>query len=252
MPGGLAAMAIAAVACGGFDEAEPSASGVDGGIDASAVDVVADVAVEPADTGGGLEAGDPCADCRSGQCHPDGGCFPLVFVTSDLFAGDLTKDGVDAGYLGLVRADQICGNAARLDGGPPLRFKAWLSTASEAAISRLTNGFPAGAERPVVNTEGKRVADSYLDLVGPDGGLLIAIDRTEGRGLVTDGALVWTGTTAKGLKSPAASAQCLDWKTRDAATGARTGAVGIGTSWTDDSNSQCSKTAHLYCFELVP
>lgn len=55
----------------------------------------------------------------------------------------------------------------------------------------------------------------------------IAIDRTEGRGRATDGALVWTGSTAKGLKSPAASAQCLDWKTRDAATGARTGAVGI-------------------------
>lgn len=246
-------------ACDDFEEgSSPSRdAGADAGTGGDS-GVIADAA--PADDRNappGVDAG-PCASCRSGQCYEDAGCFPVVFVTTLKYTGDFGADGGTP--AGLALADRICDEAGNVglasDPRPRGKFKAWLSTSTESAILRVTNGYPLGAKRPVVDTAGAPLARSYNDLVKPSqdgGGLLAGILLSEQGGTVAADEIVWTGTTPEGAKSDKASLQCKDWTLADASTGAVVGRTGATDGrWTQADERQCQFTAHLYCFETVP
>jgi hypothetical protein len=152
-----------------------------------------------------------------------------VFATSTLQTGNLGN---------LAGADAICqtrANAAGLNG----TFKAWLSSATTSAASRLTHGLSS-----YVLVNGTLVANGWLDLT--DGTLDAPIDRDEFDNPA--GGSVWTNSTIDGAID---AAECLQWTSTTVGHKGQTGVAGSATStWTDDVPFEdCFQSHRLYCVE---
>jgi uncharacterized repeat protein (TIGR02543 family) len=160
-----------------------------------------------------------------------------------VFATAATYNGIPGSTAGLGGADTICQNAASAAGIPnSLTFRAWLSTSSTNAISRL------GTNDGIwVRTDGRPIAMFRGDLTG---GNLIHAPMTDEHGMpiVSGNLLAWTGTTVGGI---AAGATCNGWM---ANTASYLGMVGRITTtsgaWTNApiGPQPCNSQAHLYCF----
>jgi hypothetical protein len=226
-------VAVAMVAaCSHFDSASPVDAGVEASADASPVVVDAGTAVDAhADA-------DAALPCLSNQFDDAGGCDPVVFVTPEIYRGDL---GVDGGG-GLAAGDAIC---AAL--GAPYTFKAWLSdNVQPSAGIRFTEIGPA-AHRPVYLVDGTLFVDSYFDLVATHGARH-PLNLTIKGGLVADNDEVWTGTDISG----SAISDCAHWTSGLGNQPGAAGRVGSADSqWTVvDPGRNCDQQKHIYCFQI--
>ncbi len=194
-------------------------------------------------------AGEQCDD---GNTSPGDGCHGDCTVYKGLFT---TRDPFDGNLGGLAGADGRCYEMAQ-EAGLPGVYKAWLSTKSISAASRLTQ-----AVITCRMVDGQRLALAWGDLT--DGSLDTAptIDQF-GTEIPNSGSnepcgTVWTHTTPTGAiadgiggagGSPPA---CANWT----AFGQNlTGGVGFHTEtnemWTYTGCAQpCSVPMRLYCIE---
>lgn len=171
-----------------------------------------------------------------------------VFVTSDAYSGNLG---------GLAGADAICqdlATGASLDGV----YKAWLSSTTTSAASRLTHVFV-----PYVLVNGVVVADGWDGLTS--GTLLVPINVNEKGGPPpilaspcggTSESVVWTSTATSGALGTTQGATCDDWASSGPTSGAILGyADRTDSAWTDgcalqgEDSTICSSNAALYCIE---
>jgi hypothetical protein len=190
------------------------------------------------DGGGVLDGGVSCVGC----IDPAGGPYNYVFVTSKMYL-----PGQD--FVGVAGADVECQKLADQAGiGAPTRhYKAWLSTPTEDAKTRLVT--PAGKEaRGWIRRDGRPFGDSLTALLGNSGQIFFPprLDE-EGRDIIDSDPDGYTHTatgtddnglgdpdTASGWTSPTAKFHC----------GAAVGLTGV---WTDtDTISQ--RSVHMYCF----
>lgn len=194
---------------------------------------------------GNTAAGDGCsASCLYEPKH--------VFVTSQAFHAD---------FGGLASADAICQSLASNPAtGLTGTYKAWLSTTTVSASSRLTH-HPG----PYVLVNGVEVSASWTELTG--GFLRHPIDLTELGGTPPDGKpdnfppsdigcghhLVWTDTSDNGEHAQNGPTDCSAW-TDASATGGGLGAIWGTTDRTTHwsgwcQGGTCESTAPLFCFE---
>lgn len=161
--------------------------------------------------------------------------FNRVFVTSTLQAGD---------FGGLAGADLICAQRAAAAGLPGM-YRAWLSTSTVNAISRLDTA------RGFVRIDGKPFANSAADIAAnrifhpmriDESGVDVSSGISPGASTLT----VFTGTLGDGT---VASDTCDDYTSTSG--NARRGEVSGGpVTWTARQNSNCSTTRRLYCFQV--
>jgi hypothetical protein len=165
------------------------------------------------------------ADADPGQTDAN-----YVFITSTTVA---------PGALGsLAGADAVCQADADAHG---IRgtFRAWLSTASTSALSRLSGA------RGWVRLDGRPFADQAADIIAGRIGYPIALDAT--KTLVPDYTMVTTGTRATGAASPA---NCSNWTDPSTAANDLVGfANAVLPLFTNSTFSlRCDGPLPLYCF----
>ncbi len=162
--------------------------------------------------------------------------FNRVFVTSTLQNGDLD---------GLAGADLICEQRAAA-GGLPGTYRAWLSTATVNAFTRL------GSAQGFVRVDGKPFANSVADILANRIFNPIRLNESGvdvSNGIVPDTApvTVFTGTLGDG--TVATGATCSDFTST--AGSARRGEVSGGpVTWTARQNSNCGTGRRLFCFQI--
>lgn len=190
----------------------------------------------------------PTASCSSTMnlvCVQKGVAAPLApfaqpgkrtFVTSVTGTGDMATWTDSGGVGGLPGADSICRARAAAGGlANAPAFKAWLSTSTQTASSRITS---AG---PWINGDGIVIAATKADL--QDGSIASTITHNEFGVIEFDAA--WTGTLPTGAAS---SNTCTGW-----VAGGSVGTVsqwGMTTErWTNHTTNSCTALNALYCFE---
>jgi len=176
--------------------------------------------------------------------------FKRVFVTSTIYDGNLG---------GLAGADAKCAAraaAAGLSG----TYKAWLSSSTTSAASRLTH-----ATVPYKRTDGVTIANNWTDLT--DGAIAEPISRDEFGHVLSSAGSVWTGTADDGSSKGSFGTNdfCCDWtcnvSTRSAVVGFTSPDLsGPWSGWTWSCLDQgcpngpatqgCSvPSTWLYCFQ---
>ncbi len=152
----------------------------------------------------------------------------IIFVTEKAFKGDLG---------GLASADAKCNEAAQA-AGLPGTYKAWLSSSTVSATSRL-----AHSQTPYIRPDGVVVAYSWDDLI--DGQLLNPIAITETGAYLA--RYVWTASTIAGVFS---DYDCKGWTSALAADYGSAGLSYFSTNyWTGYSKISCSWGIQLYCVQ---
>jgi hypothetical protein len=213
---------VVSVACGHAYEAREAADGgsasdaaADGQLDASAQ---ADASAEA----GSLDA-----------AGPDGAPDPLPGV-SRIFVTSATYNGFIGG---LAAADARCAAAAAGQGFPGI-YKAWLSSLTEGAYSRIKGDGPWYRADGLLVVFVARVA--LQSGMGPQFPVLASE-----KGFPVQGEPVWTGTHPDGT---ATSATCSDWSATFG-MGTVGGSDQIGSAWTEAASltAPCSSQAHLIC-----
>ncbi len=220
-----AALTTAIAACGSVEFIGPDAGAIDPRTpDARATDP--DAAPGQADAAPGQPDAVPAAPDAAPPPTPN-----LVFVTSTHHDGNLG---------GLAGADAICAARAQA-AGLPGTYRAWLSTASESALSRL--GSAAGWVRP----DGKLVARSSSDLAGDH---LFYPPRLDEFGHDLGTQLVRTATGPGGAMV-SGSDTCGDYRVATAGTFVAAGlASGGGWLFSAGFGSTCADPTSLYCFGI--
>ncbi|HYX20905.1 MAG TPA: hypothetical protein VFA98_08685 [Thermoanaerobaculia bacterium] len=196
--------------------------------------------------GGGADAAASDGDAgESKDVGPEaeaGPAFKRVFISS-------TK--TQSNFGGLAAGDAICQTAAN-GAGLGGTWKAWLSTTTTSAASRLTH-----ANVPYQLVDGTQVASSWNALVS-GAPLKNAINLDEHGNYVTfnDGSelgYTWTGTATDGSTS---TETCLDWTFSDNNCSAiHFGTVGtdgyVDSRWTARGAPACCtvQVFALFCFE---
>jgi hypothetical protein len=165
-----------------------------------------------------------------------------VFVTSTTYTSGRSHSPGGATFASLADADAICNERAQA-GRLPGFFRAWLSTATVDAQSRLmtTSGAPA---RGFVRPDGRPFADSIITL--RSGQILYPLSIDElGHDWRTEPSYTWvaTGTTRDGVVAAPAS----DWSS--STTSFMAGVAQQSTiEWTEYTPVAAGTPAHLYCF----
>jgi len=176
----------------------------------------------------------------------------VFFVTKGRYSGDLGTEG--AAPSGPAGGDSVCTREAREAGHGGL-FKAWLSTSTENAKSRikavgpwrsLASGSLGSALVPFPSAAVTDPPADFLRYTADGTDLFFEPNR-----------LVWTGTKLNGTRNDNGDT-CTDW-TGSLATlrGGRGDFDQIGDGqWTDSraldrtsETSPCSERLRLYCFE---
>lgn len=156
----------------------------------------------------------------------------LVFATSTYYSGDL------GGAAGADSKCQARAAAAGLSG----TYKAWVSTTTEIAKNRISDGF-------YVRTDGFTLAKNKADLI--DGDIYYPININEFGGTVTAQA-VWTNTYADGTLMSAVET-CGNWtSTSNAGKIGNPQYTASGWSYSGWEYCNCSSPytdVVLYCFE---
>jgi hypothetical protein len=161
-----------------------------------------------------------------------------VFITSTAYTGNLAAAGQASD--GLSGADALCNRAAQasLKGGT---WKAWLSTSSSSALSRIQDVGPwyqELADGSVVRTFNNKANLSTAPLVP------LAYDEN---GAQLYGVEYWTGTATGGGVS---GNTCGAFTSASSSGWGTTGTSGQPTAgWTDSSSRYCDEAARLLCFE---
>jgi hypothetical protein len=187
-----------------------------------------------------------CGSCNN-QCYfgcVAGECEKVVFVTSQLYAGNLG---------GLTGADAICQSHANA-AGLPGSYMAWLSDATGSPTTRFT---PSNA--PYRRIDGIIVATNWTDLL--DGNLNAPIVVTElgglalmnpNHGCASTTPAVWSNTTTNGTQV-GGGLSCNNWTASSvfqSAWGRADQASSLWTSWcTGGNNDACGWASSLYCFQ---
>lgn len=196
------------------------------------------------DPGQACGGNDDCAfsECLGGTCTQT---ERLVFVSSELFTGDL--GGVDG-------ADGHCQRLADA-AGLPGTYRAWVSSVASSPATRFFQ-----SPVPYELVDGTVIADDWADLT--DGSLQNPINLTEqgspppaAPDNTCDGGtptIVWSGTlfngTSQSVSSP--SQRCQDWTSTEG--GGRWGNAALHTisSWSAwCSGGFCEWRAPIYCFQ---
>jgi hypothetical protein len=215
----LAAIALLAAACD--LDLKPYVDRVDAG-GAPLPDLGRDAGSEPPPFE--IDPAPPRDAGRDARDPPPGG--KRVFVTSSTTAGN---------FGGVTQADAICKSLAER-ANVPGRFVAWLSTDDLNAAARITG------TGPWFRMDGRLVFPSKLAITAD--GPSAEIDRDE-RNNRQVAALVWTGTQASGVASPAT---CVNY-TNARATGQTGRTNQTDREWTQSGPTFCTQAQHLYCFE---
>jgi hypothetical protein len=156
-----------------------------------------------------------------------------------------TYDGSIDGANGLAGADSKCAALATSAGLPTGTYKAWLSTSTVDAVSRL------GSARGFIRTDGSPFADQVSDITS--GKILNTLNLDETGTNVTQpgNANAWTGSTNAG--TAVADTTCVDWTSSSGMVQGEIGHTDGGpTMWSDESGSfSCNDGVqmHLYCFD---
>lgn len=188
-------------------------------------------------TGGGAGGG----GAGGGGAGGGGGSAPRamrVFITSTPYRGDLATAGQAAD--GLAGGYTLCNRAAQasLKGGT---WKAWLSSSSTSALSRLQDVGPWYQERSdgtVVRTFNNAANLSTAPLVP------LVYDEN---GADLGGVPYWTGTSTGG---GASGDSCNGFTSSSSTYWGTTGTAGQPTAgWTDSSSHYCGDSLRLLCFE---
>jgi hypothetical protein len=158
--------------------------------------------------------------------------FNVVFVTSTSSNGDL---GGQAG------ADAECASLATSASLPSGIYKAWLSTSTANAISKL------GSARGFVRPDGQPFADQASDIAA---GKILNTLSLDQNGIDVGRQNVWTGTTDAGTIN--GSNTCGDWTFGNGSSfgelGETTGGAG---AWSDDAvETDCLVSASIYCLDI--
>ena len=219
--------------------------------------------------GGDAEGGDPgeggadvdAADDTDASGPSDGGIgdadaeAAVVPTYRRVFISSTT---VNSSFGSLAAADAVCtADAAGASLGGGGSWKAWLSTASTSAASRLEH-----ATVPYRLVDGTEVAKNWTQLAG--GTLESVLDENEhGQAVGFDedastnfsSGIVWTGSTNGGM----AATTCADWTVSEDCNVSTTtqGIVGrddSSTKWSSWVTSGCCTVeAHsFYCVEQYP
>lgn len=186
----------------------------------------------------GEECDDKGTDDGDGCSHSCLKEFRRVFVTSDLYTGDLE---------GVAGADAKCQDAA-IKVGFKGTFRAWLSSSEGTPAQTFIR-----SDVPYHDVMDTKVADDWDDLT--TGNLKSGIYLTETGEAATSGphpcmpsdiVLAWSNTYAEGILQSEAQS-CTSW------TGEGEGAVGrvgvLNSAWTQSCVVPCTTMAPLYCFE---
>lgn len=167
-----------------------------------------------------------------------------VFVTSDLFSGDLG---------GLAGADAKCATAAarntELSGKS---FKAWLAVEGASASSRFANDGKFYLTNGLVFAENfSMMSSSYIGM-GGGASPFIPLNADEMGATLTDMRLVWTGTGYVIMPGMETTGTCNDWTSTALSTSVY---VGLGLSYTawswayGTTTADCGEEHPIYCIE---
>ena len=149
----------------------------------------------------------------------------------------VTSTAQPANLGGLAGGDAICQARAAAGGLPAGTYRAWLSTSTVDAWTRL------GSARGFVRTDGRPFADLVSGLIGSNAVLNTIL--TDENGAVVSSDEVWTGTANTGT----VSSTCGDWTSAlPTVNGTMGNAQGGAVSWTLYSFPPCSTPGRLYCF----
>jgi hypothetical protein len=176
------------------------------------------------------------AYCALHPLDASSACSKVMFLTSTNYpTGNIN---------GLAGADAICQTLAS-NAGLPGTFKAWLSTTTSSAASRLTH-----STHPYRLVDGTVVANNWTDLT--DGSISVSIHETES-GASLNPEFVWTNTNTDGSAS---AYDCLGWTSSSASNLGDVGGSGDTTGmWTNRAPYYCDGSLFgttpraLYCFQ---
>lgn len=185
-----------------------------------------------------------CGTCGKACAAPScvqGQCEKLVFVSSEKYTGDLG---------GLAGGDSRCQTLAQAVGLPG-QFKAWLSSETVSAASRLSH-----STSRYLLIDGSVVADDWTDLT--DNSIDHAINLTEFGStpsetpgvvpsLCDEGPSARTGTYGGG--QTAGSQTCNNWTLGASGLGDYGSTLETSSLWTGHCGGPCGVPMHLYCFE---
>jgi hypothetical protein len=189
---------------------------------------------EPTTFPGAIEANDEIDNDCDGEVDED--FRKYVFVTSQTYIG--------GNIGGLAAADALCQGLAESPGSvlPAGEYKAWLSSSTENAKSRITDD-PANLYLYVI-ADNTRIARGLADLI--DGELDLEIKYDETGALTGIPNEVLTGTSSGGVHT---GNSCGDWSYEfGAGTRGLKNNVTLWTSYTDTGSCQAN-AARLYCFQ---
>ncbi len=178
----------------------------------------------------GVHGSNPLLGDTDGDTLPDGvEARAWVFITSSFHQGN---------FGSLAGADAICDARAQEAGLLPAQgYKAWLSTTTVDAITRLD-------DQRFTLVDGRDVAQTLVDLT--DGLLMAPIELTE-QGAVLHNP-VWTSTLESGTLTPG-NVNCNDWSSNSAADPANGGMSQLVDRWSSTfGNDTCDSNGPLYCF----
>jgi len=242
----------------GEDSSPGGSSSIGGGTTSGGeADAETAVASDTSNMTSDSESGTPtvqCPECSSGFCDPSGVCARGIFVSSQVFSGNLG---------GLSGADQYCENLAEAAG---LRgdWMAWLSDNDVSAGLRIP-----GSSDPYVLTDGTRVAANFsvfttdrndVDAIYLEHGIDLneyGEEPTRGSACQSSpaGLPVWTSTLFTGDSLPFDPA-CGDWLS-DATFTEEEGYISLANARAIDSfwtvgycaEYECGRTASIYCLQ---
>jgi hypothetical protein len=164
-------------------------------------------------------ATDDCNDTSATGCN-------RIFIMAVTNRGNLG---------GLTGADAQCQTYANANLSTPGTFKAWLSSASVSASSRLTH-----ATGDYIRVDGTVIANGWSDLT--DG----TLDNSIG-----GGSIIWSNSTTNGsIVDGTATGACSSWTSLSMTQSVSTGLGSSTTStWTNSSTLACNSSGNVYCIE---
>jgi hypothetical protein len=177
-------------------------------------------------------------DCNDNSYSPTNNCKNYVFVTS----------GKTGGYLnGFNGADDYCQSFANSSTFLPAGvYKAWLSTSTVNATSRLTH-----STQPYYRTNNVKIANNWSELASAT--IEQAVYHNENGVAIVAPAYAWTSTTRQGTSTGVnyAAGSCNDWMS--SASEGIYGYVGkvqstnVSGQWSAYQARNCNESHHLYC-----
>ena len=230
------------------EDAGMTEAATDTGANDTSIDTGSDVTVDaPSDASTDVEctktttSGCPCGVlCASNRCS-NGGCEPLVFVTSTSFTGRFASGSIQALQVADATCDSLAVNIPRT---PKTTFLPWLS-----GHQNILDRFMRSTRPYRLSNQARSVIATSFAALASD--LQHPIDADETGAQLLGAIGVWTGAGRDG--SPKTD-NCVNWTI--SAPPSITGVFGLTdrttVSWSEHSSAGCDQSYRLYCFEQLP